>query len=95
MMPGPTWYAKDVFGGTLKIPAGHMAAAMPLRWNKRSPITTGQIGGGPWIISKHSKNIAAAADFVTWVMTIAGGQGQGPGLPVLQARRHALAGEPR
>ena len=31
MMPGPTWYAKDVFSGTLKIPAGHMAAAMPLR----------------------------------------------------------------
>jgi len=42
MMPGPTWYAKDVFSGTLKIPAGHMAAAMPLKWNDESPITTGQ-----------------------------------------------------
>ena len=44
-MPGPTWYAKDVFSGTLKIPAtGCMAAAMPLRWKAESPITTGQIG---------------------------------------------------
>ena len=33
---------------------------MPLRWNDESPIATTQIGGGPWIISKHSKNIAAA-----------------------------------
>ena len=81
MMPGPSWYAKDVFSGTLKIPAGHMAAAMPLRWNDESPITTAQIGGGPWIISKHSKNIAAAADFVTWVMTSPVVKDKGPGYP--------------
>jgi ABC-type glycerol-3-phosphate transport system substrate-binding protein len=81
MMPGPTWYAKDVFSGTLKIPAGHMTAAMPLRWNDESPITTAQIGGGPWIISKHSKNIAAAADFVTWVMTSPIVKDKGPGYP--------------
>jgi len=81
MMPGPTWYAKDVFSGTLKIPAGHMAAAMPLRWNDESPITTAQIGGGPWIISKHSKNIAAAGDFVNWVMTSPVVKDKGPGYP--------------
>ena len=95
MMPGPTWYAKDVFSGTLKIPAGHMAAAMPLQWNGESPITTGQIGGGPWIISRHSKNLAAAGDFVTWVTTSPVVKDKGPGLPVLRARRHPLAGEPR
>ena len=81
MMPGPTWYAKDVFSGTLKIPAGHMAAAMPLRWNGETPITTGQIGGGPWIISRHSKNIAAAGDFVTWVTTSPVVKDKGPGYP--------------
>ena len=81
MMPGPTWYAKDVFSGTLKIPAGHMAAAMPLQWNGESPITTGQVGGGPWIISKHSKNLAAAADFVTWVTTSPVVKDKGPGYP--------------
>jgi ABC-type glycerol-3-phosphate transport system substrate-binding protein len=81
MMPGPTWYAKDVFSGTLKIPAGHMAAAMPLQWNGETPITTGQIGGGPWIISRHSKNIAAAGDFVTWVTTSPVVKDKGPGYP--------------
>jgi ABC-type glycerol-3-phosphate transport system substrate-binding protein len=58
-----------------------MAAAMPLRWNDESPITTAQIGGGPWIISKHSKNIAAAADFVSWVMTSPVVKDKGPGYP--------------
>ena len=95
MMPGPTWYAKDVFSGTLKIPAGHMAAAMPLRWNGETPITTGQIGGGPWIISRHSKNIAAAGDFVTWVTTSPIVKDKGARLPLLRARGHALAREPR
>jgi ABC-type glycerol-3-phosphate transport system substrate-binding protein len=73
MMPGPTWYAggnaTSVLGsGTLGIPAGEMAAALPLRWNK-DPLTTGQVGGGPWIISKHTQNMAAAVDFVKWVTT--------------------------
>ena len=49
LMPGPTWYAKDIFGGTLKVPAGEMTAALPLRWNNEPP-TTGQVGGGPWIV---------------------------------------------
>ena len=69
-MPGPTWYAKDIFGGTLKIPAGEMTAAMPLRWNSEPP-TTGQVGGGPWVVSKHTKNVAAAIDFVKFVTTTA------------------------
>jgi ABC-type glycerol-3-phosphate transport system substrate-binding protein len=68
LMPGPTWYAKDIFGGTLKIPAGEMTAAMPLRWNNEPP-TTGQVGGGPWIVSKHTKNVAAAIDFVKFATT--------------------------
>ena len=73
MMPGPTWYAgggsTSVLGsGTLGVPAGEMMAALPLRWNK-DPLTTGQVGGGPWIISKHTQNMAAAVDFVKWVTT--------------------------
>ena len=70
MMPGPTWYAQAVFNDTLHIPAGQMTAAMPLQWENETPVTTGQVGGGPWIISRHSKNIKAAADFVTWVTTV-------------------------
>ncbi len=70
MMPGPTWYATSLFKDTLHIPAGQITAANPLQWNNETPITTGQVGGGPWIISKHSKNIATAADFVTWATTV-------------------------
>jgi len=81
MMPGPTWYAKDVFSGTLKIPDGHMTAAMPLRWNNEAPISTGQVGGGPWVISRHSKNSAAAGDFVTYVMSAPFVKDTAPGYP--------------
>jgi len=68
LMPGPVWYAKDIFGGTLHVPAGELTAALPLRWNNE-PLVTGQVGGGPWIVSKHSKNTAAAVDFVKWATT--------------------------
>ena len=57
MMPGPSWYAQAVFQATLHIPAGQITAAMPLQWENETPITTGQVGGGPWIISRHSKNL--------------------------------------
>jgi ABC-type glycerol-3-phosphate transport system substrate-binding protein len=80
LMPGPTWYAKDVFDGTLKVPAGEITTAMPLRWN-REPLTTGQVGGGPWIVSKHTKNVAAAIDFVKFVTTTNKAKSVAPGYP--------------
>jgi ABC-type glycerol-3-phosphate transport system substrate-binding protein len=69
MMPGPAWYAQAVFNDTLHIPAGEITAAPPLQWESETPVTTGQVGGGPWIISKHSKNLKGAADFVIWATT--------------------------
>jgi ABC-type glycerol-3-phosphate transport system substrate-binding protein len=68
LMPGPVWYAKDIFSGTLHVPAGELTAATPLRWNSE-PLVTGQVGGGPWIVSKHTKNVAAAVDFVKFATT--------------------------
>ena len=68
MMPGPVWYAKDIFSGTLHVPAGELTAALPLRWGTE-PVVTGQVGGGPWIVSKHTQNTAAAIDFVEWATT--------------------------
>jgi ABC-type glycerol-3-phosphate transport system substrate-binding protein len=70
MMPGPAWYAQALFDQTLHIPAGEITAAAPLQWDSETPVTTGQVGGGPWIISRHSKNQSAAARFVTWVTTV-------------------------
>jgi ABC-type glycerol-3-phosphate transport system substrate-binding protein len=70
MMPGPSWYALSLFQQTLHIPAGQMTASMPLQWSGETPVTTGQVGGGPWIIARHSKNLATAADFVKWATTV-------------------------
>jgi ABC-type glycerol-3-phosphate transport system substrate-binding protein len=80
LMPGPTWYAKDIFSGVVHVPAGELTAAMPLRWNNE-PLVTGQVGGGPWIVSKHSKNLAAAVDFVKWVTTTNKAKAVAPGYP--------------
>jgi ABC-type glycerol-3-phosphate transport system substrate-binding protein len=70
MMPGPSWFATSLFHDTLHVPAGQITAAMPLKWENESPVTTGQVGGGPWIVSRHSKNLKAAGDFVTWATTV-------------------------
>jgi ABC-type glycerol-3-phosphate transport system substrate-binding protein len=80
LMPGPVWYAKDIFSGTLHVPAGELTAALPLRWNNE-PLVTGQVGGGPWIVSRHTKNQAAAIDFVKWVTTTNQAKAVAPGLP--------------
>jgi ABC-type glycerol-3-phosphate transport system substrate-binding protein len=86
MMPGPSWYATSLFQQTLHVPAGQMTAAMPLRWASNSTATTAQVGGGPWIISRHSKNLAAAANFVIWATTVfnPAGANARPGYPAYE-----------
>ena len=83
MMPGPAWYGQALFDQTLHIPAGEITAAPALQWEGETPVTTGQVGGGPWIISRHSENLPAAADFVTWTTTVFNPTGADtrPGLP--------------
>jgi ABC-type glycerol-3-phosphate transport system substrate-binding protein len=83
LMPGPSWYAQALFDQTLHIPAGQITAAAPLQWESETPVTTGQVGGGPWIISKHSRNLKGAADFVTWATTVFNPTGKDvrPGYP--------------
>jgi ABC-type glycerol-3-phosphate transport system substrate-binding protein len=106
MMPGPSWFGQAVFDQTLHVPAGQITAAMPLQWANETPITTGQVGGGPWIISRHSKNLTAAADFVKWATTVFNPTGKDarPGYPAYgpladawlaqQAKDPYFAGDP-
>ena len=61
---------RSPFQAALHIPAGQITAAMPLQWKNETPITTGQVGGGPWIISRHSIEPHTAAEFVTWAITV-------------------------
>jgi ABC-type glycerol-3-phosphate transport system substrate-binding protein len=83
MMPGPSWFAQALFDEALHIPAGQITAAAPLQWGNETPVTTGQVGGGPWIISKHSRNLKGAADFVIWATTVFNPTGKAarPGYP--------------
>ncbi|MBO3751214.1 extracellular solute-binding protein [Streptosporangiaceae bacterium NEAU-GS5] len=83
LMPGPSWYAQALFDQTLHIPAGEITAAPPLQWENETPITTGQVGGGPWIIAKRSGNLTGAADFVIWATTVFSPTGKDarPGYP--------------
>lgn len=66
MLPGPSWYGGAVFQGTLKTPKGQLAVAPPLAWDADTA-ATGNVGGGAWWVSAHSKNLKAAADLATWV----------------------------
>ena len=93
MMPGPTWYAKDVFSGTLKILAGRMAAAMPLRWkpsHRSRPARSAAVRGSSRGIPRTSAPLLISSPGSRPRQ----GQGQGPWLPVVRACRQALVGEP-
>jgi len=71
MLPGATWYALSILQSTCQIPAGQMTAADPLAWGNNKKATTGQVGGGPWIISRHDSGakLALDASFVVWETT--------------------------
>lgn len=70
MMPGPAWYAGAIFNNpqSLNVPAGHLGIAAPLPWKGDKPVT-GNVGGGTWFVSSHSKNLKAAEKFVQFVTT--------------------------
>jgi multiple sugar transport system substrate-binding protein len=39
------------------------------QWAGDDTPSVGNVGGGTWLLSAHSKNLKAAADFLTWVTT--------------------------
>ncbi|WP_432936903.1 ABC transporter substrate-binding protein [Kribbella sp. CA-253562] len=71
MMPGPAWYAGAIFNNpqSLNVPAGQLGVAAPLPWKGDDQAVTGNVGGGTWFVSSHSKNLAAAQKFVQFVTT--------------------------
>ncbi|QJA00085.1 extracellular solute-binding protein [Leifsonia sp. PS1209] len=71
MMPGPAWYAGAIFNNaqSLNVPAGQLGVAEPPTWKGEDKAVTGNVGGGTWFISSHSKNLKAAAKFAEFVTT--------------------------
>ncbi|KUO16431.1 ABC transporter substrate-binding protein [Streptomyces dysideae] len=89
LMPGPAWYGGAVFKSTLKTPAQQIAAAPIPQWKGDTAPSTGNVGGGTWLLSQHSAHIKAATDFLKWVTTDNAYQGEkAPGFPA-----HAPAAE--
>ncbi|MEV6878035.1 extracellular solute-binding protein [Amycolatopsis sp. NPDC051128] len=81
-MPGPAWYGGAVFKDTFKVPAGQIAVAPLPQWAGDPAPSTGNVGGGTWLVSAHSAHLKAAVDFLTWVTTSDDYQGAlAPGYP--------------
>lgn len=84
MLPGPAWFGGAVFSNPsgLNVPKGQIAAALIPQWPGTSTPSTGNVGGGTWLLSAHSAHLKAAVDFITWVTTDNGYQGAlAPGFP--------------
>lgn len=69
MLIGPSWYGQYVFNAALHVPAGEVAAAAPLTWAGQATPTTGDVGGGIWMVSKYSKNLSAAVALAEYMST--------------------------
>ena len=69
MANGPSWYGQYLFKGAFKTPAGQIAAAAPLTWDGESTAYTGNVGGGVWMVSAHSKNLKASTTLAEWLTT--------------------------
>jgi ABC-type glycerol-3-phosphate transport system substrate-binding protein len=89
MLIGPSWYGQYVFNSALHVPAGEVAAAAPLTWAGQSTASTGDVGGGIWMVSKHSKNLAAAVALAEYMSTSDSYQVTAPTYPAYQPAAQA------
>jgi ABC-type glycerol-3-phosphate transport system substrate-binding protein len=74
MLVAPTWMALSSFGGKpgsqYYNTADHqLGVASPLRWDGDAQVMTSAMGGGAWVISKHTENLPLALDFITWMVS--------------------------
>ena len=67
-MPGPVWFTGALFQNpdSLNVPAGQLGAATPLHWDGEE-IGTGNVGGGTWFASSHTKNLEAVKTLMEFV----------------------------
>ena len=84
MLIGPSWYGQYVFNSALHVPAGQVAAAAPLTWAGQATPTTGDVGGGIWMVSKYSKNLSAAVALAQYMATDNAYQLTAPTYPAYQ-----------
>jgi ABC-type glycerol-3-phosphate transport system substrate-binding protein len=74
LLVAPTWMALASFGGRpgsqYYETANHqLGVAAPLRWNGEAQEMTSAMGGGAWVVSRHTQNLPLALDFITWMVS--------------------------
>lgn len=79
MEVGPSWYGEYLFGDAYKVPKGQIAAALPPVWPGDD--YTGDVGGGIYIVSSHSKYPKLAAEVAQWMATSNAYQATAPTYP--------------
>src|SRR6201996_5521810 len=94
MAVGPSWEGQYLFNTAFKTPAGEMAAAAPLKWAGQSTASTGDVGGGIWMVSSHSQNLKAAVAFAEWMTTNTGILADAPPSPAYVPGAKAWLADP-
>lgn len=94
MAVGPSWYGKYLFDATYKIPAGQIGVADQPQWEGDSTESNGNVGGGIWMVSSHSKNLKAASDLAVWATSDPEFQASAPTYPANKAAASAWLENP-
>jgi ABC-type glycerol-3-phosphate transport system substrate-binding protein len=73
MLVGPAWMALTSFGGKpgsqyYETADHQLGVAPPLRWEGDTQVMASSWGGGAWAISKHTRNLPLALDFIVWMV---------------------------
>ena len=80
-----------IFQGGLAMPAGQIGVAPPLSW-EGGEVAAGNVGGGQWYASSHSKNLEAVKTFLEFVTSADEFQVEASsGLPGLHVGRREVA----
>ncbi|QIQ05992.1 ABC transporter substrate-binding protein [Streptomyces liangshanensis] len=94
MAYGPSWYGQYLFNAAFKTPAGQISAAAPLTWPGETTASTGNVGGGLWMVSAHSANLKASTDLVSWLTTSDANQAKAPTYPAYAPAADAWLANP-
>ncbi|WP_329139698.1 extracellular solute-binding protein [Streptomyces sp. NBC_01476] len=94
MAYGPSWYGQYLFKAAFNTPAKQMAAAPPLTWPGETTASTGNVGGGVWMVSAHSANLKASTDLAAWLTTSNDNQASAPTYPAYTAAATAWLANP-
>jgi ABC-type glycerol-3-phosphate transport system substrate-binding protein len=94
MAYGPSWYGQYLFKTAFNVPAGQMAVAAPLTWPGETTPSTGNVGGGVWMVSSHSANLKASTDLATWLTTSDDNQTTAPTYPAYAPAAKAWLANP-